>query len=134
MTAGRVLLVRFMDFTCDRGNTYIYRVRLEMKNPNFNYPIDELEQPDLATQATIFSVWSEPTAPTYVPQSYRYYTQRADNPQTVKVGMFYENEKAGTPVMANIEVRVGSRVGGKSDDDQWRPRCTQLLQANAAAS
>ncbi len=115
MTAGRVLLVRFMDFTCDRGNTYIYRVRLEMKNPNFNYPIDELEQPDLATQATIFSAWSEPTAPTYVPQSYRYYTQRADNPQTVKVGMFYENEKAGTPVMANIEVRVGSRVGGKSD-------------------
>jgi hypothetical protein len=69
----------------------------------------------LATQATIFSEWSEPTAPTYVPQSYRYYTQRADNPQSVKVGMYYENEKAGTPVMANLEVRVGTRVGGKSD-------------------
>lgn len=115
MTAGRVLLVRFMDFTCDRGNTYIYRVRLEMKNPNFKYPIDELEQPDLATQATIFSDWSEPTTPTYVPQSYRYYTQRADNPQSVKVGMYYENEKAGTPVMGNLEIRVGTRVGGKAD-------------------
>jgi hypothetical protein len=113
MATGRVLLVRFMDFTCDRGNTYIYRVRLEMKNPNFNYPVDQLEQPDLATQETIFSDWSEQTAPAYVPQSYRYYTQRADNPQSVKVGMFFENEKAGTPVMANIEVRVGSRIGGK---------------------
>ena len=115
MSTGRVLLVRFMDFTCDRGNTYIYRVRLEMKNPNFKYPVDELEQPDLNTQATIFSDWSEPTAAVFVPQSYRYYTQRADNPQSVKVGMYYENEKAGTPAMANLEVRVGSRIGGKSD-------------------
>ncbi len=115
MSTGRVLLVRFMDFTCDRGNTYIYRVRLEMKNPNFKYPVDQLEQPELNTQATIFSDWSEPTTPTFVPQSYRYYTQRADNPQSVKVGMYYENEKAGTPAMANLEVRVGSRIGGKSD-------------------
>ncbi len=115
MSTGRLLLVRFMDFTCDRGNTYIYRVRLEMKNPNFNYPVDQLEQPEHSTQATIFSEWSEPTPPAYVPQSYRYYTQRADDPQTVKVGMFYENEKAGTPAMANLVVRVGSRIGGKSD-------------------
>jgi len=115
MSTGRVLLVRFMDFTCDRGNTYIYRVRLEMKNPNFRYPVDQLEQPDLNTQATIFSDWSAPTAPVFVPQSYRYYTQRADNPQSVKVGMYFENEKAGTPAMANLEVRVGSRIGGKSD-------------------
>ena len=115
MSTGRLLLVRFMDFTCDRGNTYIYRVRLEMKNPNFKFPVDELEQPDLNTQATIFSEWSEPTAPVFVPQSYRYYTQRADNPQSVKVGMYFENEKAGTPAMANLEVRVGSRIGGKSD-------------------
>ena len=113
MSTGRVLLVRFMDFTCDRGNSYIYRVRLIMNNPNFNYPVDELEQPDLATQEKIFSDWSEPTAPAYVPQSYRYYAQRADNLQSVKIGMFYENEKAGTPVMANLEVRVGSRIGGK---------------------
>ncbi|MEZ6032492.1 MAG: hypothetical protein R3C17_05340 [Planctomycetaceae bacterium] len=114
MATGRVLLVRFMDLTCDRGNTYIYRVRLEMKNPNFGYPVDELEQPELATQETIFSDWSPATAPTYVPQSYRYYTRSVDNPQWVKIGMFYENEKAGTPVMANLDVRVGSRIGGKT--------------------
>lgn len=115
MSTGRVLLVRFMDFTCDRGNTYIYRVRLEMKNPNFRFPVDQLEQPDLSTEATIFSAWSASTAPTFVPQSYRYYTQKADNPQSVKIGMYFENEKAGTPTMANLEVRVGSRIGGKSD-------------------
>lgn len=114
MATGRVLLVRFMDLTCDRGNTYIYRVRLEMKNPNFGYPVDELEQPELATQETIFSDWSAATTPTYVPQSYRYYTKSVDNSQWVKIGMFYENEKAGTPVMANLDVRVGSRIGGKT--------------------
>jgi len=113
MATGRLLLVRFMDFTCDRGNSYIYRVRLEMRNPNFNFPIDELEQPDLATQPTLFSDWSESTPVVYVPQSYRYYAQSAVNPEVVKVGMYYENEKAGTPVMANLDVRVGSRIGGK---------------------
>jgi hypothetical protein len=76
--------------------------------------VDALEQPDLATQEWIYSDWSDPTPPAYVPQSYRYYTQRADNPQSVKIGRFYENEQAGTPVMANLEVRVGSRIGGKS--------------------
>ena len=115
MSTGRVLLVRFMDFTCDRGNTYVYRVRLEMKNPNFKYPVDQLEQPELNTLPTILSEWSEPTPPAFVPQSYRYYTLRADDPQSVKVGMYYENEKAGTPTMANLEVRVGSRIGGQSD-------------------
>ena len=28
LVSGRLLLVRFMDFTCDRGNAYQYRVRL----------------------------------------------------------------------------------------------------------
>ena len=114
MSTGRVLLVRFMDFTCARGNSYIYRVRLIMKNPNFNYPVDALEQPDLATQEFIYSDWSDATIPAYVPQSYRYYTQRTDNPQSVKIGMFYENEPTATPVMANLDVRVGSRIGGKT--------------------
>jgi hypothetical protein len=58
LVANRLLLVRFMDFTCDQGNSYRYRVRLEMRNPTFNMPVDELEQPELASQKTIFSGWS----------------------------------------------------------------------------
>ncbi|MCA9083882.1 MAG: hypothetical protein KDA81_07490, partial [Planctomycetaceae bacterium] len=41
----RLLLVRFMDFTVERGMNYQYRVRVQMKNPNYNHPLDELEDP-----------------------------------------------------------------------------------------
>lgn len=117
LVANRLLLVRFMDFTCDRGNSYQYRVRLEMRNPNFNVPIDELEQPELATQRTIFSEWSEATVPVFVPGGYRYYTQKVESkPRTdelAHLNMFYQVDTAGTPVMANLRVPVGVRIGGK---------------------
>ena len=117
LVANRLLLVRFMDFTCDRGNSYQYRVRLEMRNPNFNVPIDELEQPELATQRTIFSAWSEPTTPIFVPGGYRYYTQKVESkPRTdelAHLNMYYQVDTAGTPVMANLRVPVGVRIGGK---------------------
>ena len=117
LVANRLLLVRFMDFTCDRGNAYQYRVRLEMRNPNFNMPVDELEQPELAAQPTIFSDWSEPTKPVFVPDAYRYYTQKVEGKpradELALLAMYYEHETAGTPVMTNLRVPVGARIGGK---------------------
>ncbi len=117
LVANRLLLVRFMDFTCDRGNAYQYRVRLEMRNPNFNKPVDELELPELATQRTIFSSWSEPTQPVFIPSSYRYYTQKVESKpradEMAHLNMFYQHETAGTPVMAPLRVPVGVRIGGK---------------------
>lgn len=117
LVANRLLLVRFMDFTCDRGNAYQYRVRLEMRNPNFNVPVDELEQPELASQRTVFSDWSAPTAPVFVPGAYRYYTQKVESKprseELAHLSMLYQHETAGTPVMASLRVPVGVRIGGK---------------------
>lgn len=121
LVANRLLLVRFMDFTCDQGNSYRYRVRLEMRNPTFNMPVDELEQPELASQKTIFSGWSEPTDPVFVPGAYRYYTQKVDSrprvDEVAQLSMFYQHETAGTPVMATLRVPVGVRIGGKQSLD-----------------
>ena len=121
LVANRLLLVRFMDFTCDQGNSYRYRVRLEMRNPTFNMPVDELEQPELASQKTIFSGWSEPTEPVFVPGSYRYYTQKVDSrprvDEVAQLSMYYQHETAGTPVMASLRVPVGVRIGGKQSLD-----------------
>lgn len=121
LVANRLLLVRFMDFTCDQGNSYRYRVRLEMRNPTFNMPVDELEQPELASQKSIFSGWSEPTEPVYVPGAYRYYTQKVDSrprvDEVAQLSMFYQHETAGTPVMASLRVPVGVRIGGKQSID-----------------
>ncbi|MFN9721541.1 MAG: hypothetical protein ACK58L_22820, partial [Planctomycetota bacterium] len=118
MAAQRLLLVRFMDFSCDRGTTYQYRVRLEMRNPNFDRPIDLLEEPEQADLPTIFSEWSEPSAAVYVPHGYRYYPQKVALGETANFTMYYENESAGTPALApSIQVPIGTRIGGKTNVD-----------------
>ena len=117
MAAGRLMLVRFMDFTCDRGTSYRYRVRLEMANPLFNLPIDSLAEPEMASQRTLFSEWSEPTPPTFVPSGYRYYPDKVESRARAEeyagMSMYYEHETAGTPLMATVRVPSGSRIGGK---------------------
>ncbi len=117
LAGGRLLLVRFMDFTCDRGTAYRYRVRLEMKNPNFNKPIDELVDPETAKNKTVFSPWSDPTEPVFVPDAYRYFPEKAESrpraDEYATMAMYYEHETAGTPVMAPVRVPVGTRIGGK---------------------
>lgn len=121
MVAGRLLLVRFMDFTCDRGAAYRYRVRLEMRNPNFSRPIDELVDPETASQKTVFSEWSEPTEPVYVPNGYRYYADKVESrpraDEYAALSMYYEHETAGTPIMATVRVPAGTRIGGKQAVD-----------------
>jgi hypothetical protein len=118
---NRLLLVRFMDFTVERGKQYQYRVRLEARNPNFNIPVDQLEQPELASQPTIMSEWSEPSPPVYVPMEYRYYVNKVEGRPKVteyaELAMYYENVDAGTPVMADLRVPVGIRIGGEKDID-----------------
>lgn len=121
MVAGRLLLVRFMDFTCDRGTAYRYRVRLEMRNPNFNRPIDELVDPETASQKTVFSEWSEQTEPVFVPNGYRYYVDKVESrpraDEYAALSLYYEHETAGTPVMSTIRVPVGTRIGGRQSVD-----------------
>ena len=117
--ADRLLLVRFMDFTVERGQQYIYRVRLELNNPNFNMPVDQLEQPELATQKTIMSDWSVPTAPVFVPNEYRYYVKKAStsSDEKAELSMYYEIPDKGTPVMADFSVPLGIRIGAEKDID-----------------
>jgi hypothetical protein len=121
MAGGRLLLVRFMDFTCDRGAAYRYRVRLEMRNPHFNRPIDELVDPETATQKTVFSAWTDPTEPVFVPSGYRYYPEKVDSrpraSEMATLSVYYEHETAGTPTMSLMKIPVGSRIGGKQQID-----------------
>lgn len=52
-------LFRFIDFTVKPGRWYRYRVRLELRNPNFGKPTDD---PFLAVGQTRWSPWSRPSA------------------------------------------------------------------------
>jgi hypothetical protein len=116
----RLLLVRFFDFTGDRGTTYRYRVRLEMYNPNYQWPIDELETPQLASNETLFSDWSDATDAATVPMRYRNYVEKVKVrgvQRRVDVGVYYESNGV-LPVMETISVDVGMPIGGQKRTDR----------------
>ncbi|MEZ6130706.1 MAG: hypothetical protein R3C59_18625 [Planctomycetaceae bacterium] len=113
----RLLLVRFMDFTVERGYAYQYRVRLEMKNPNYNHPLDELEDPSLGTEATLVSDWSEPTPATTVPKAHHLYVTdveaRPGRQEAVDVTIYTDTTETGLPVMGQVKVYAGMPIAGR---------------------
>jgi len=119
----RLLLVRFMDFTADRGMTYRYRVRLEMFNPNFGQLVDTLESPEIASKQSLVSDWSEVTEPVTVPMRYRNYARSVKrSPSELKsmrvdVGVYYEGDGI-LPVIGSAEVDMGLPIGGKTTTER----------------
>lgn len=113
----RLLLVRFMDFTVERGFGYQYRVRLEMKNPNYGKPLDELADPALGLEPTLFSDWSQPTPPTLVPTPHRTYLTdvdgRAGRSEEVSVMVYTDTTDTGLPVLGELKsVLMGLPIAG----------------------
>lgn len=116
----RLLLVRFMDFTVERGFAYQYRVRLEMKNPNFNVSIDELADPSLGAEPTLFSDWSDSTPETFVTLPHRTYLTDVDGrkgePEKASLSIFTDTTETGTPVMGDLRsVLMGLPIAGSQN-------------------
>lgn len=112
----RLLLVRFMDFTIERGRRYQYRVRLEMKNPNYNHPLDELVDPGLSIEPTLFSDWSEATPEVFVPLPHRVYVTGVDGrpgtSEKVSVSVYSDSAETGMPVMGDVRALMGLPLSG----------------------
>ena len=116
----RLLLVRFIDFTAERGFAYRYRVRLEMYNPNFQQLPDDLVSPEIGDQETIVSDWSEPTPASYVPMRYRNYARKVklrNGQHVVDFGVYYE-EDGVLPVMGTVSVEVGMPIAGQHSEER----------------
>ncbi|MEQ9411864.1 MAG: hypothetical protein RIK87_29385 [Fuerstiella sp.] len=115
----RLLLVRFMDFTVERGYAYQYRVRLEMKNPNYNHPLDELEDPGLSVEPTLFSDWSPPTPDVFVSLPHRTYLTKVDGregrPEEVTVSVYTDTTETGLPVIGTVNAMMGLPVAGRQN-------------------
>ena len=45
---SKYLLFRYFDFTVTPGNSYRYRVRLVLRNPNYKRPVEELVDASVA--------------------------------------------------------------------------------------
>ncbi|MFY9253103.1 MAG: hypothetical protein WAO83_06595, partial [Fuerstiella sp.] len=112
----RLLLVRLIDFTVERGYSYQYRVRVEMRNPNYRHPLDELEDPAIGSEPTLVSEWSEPTPETYVPVAHRLYLTEVDarlgSRERVDVTVYTDTTETGMPVMGDVRVNMGLPISG----------------------
>lgn len=60
-------LVRVFDFTVEPGKQYRYKFQLMMRNPNFQIPARNLEDPKLASEAWLTTAWSEASNTVAVP-------------------------------------------------------------------
>lgn len=113
----RLLLVRFMDFTVQRGYDYKYRVRLEMTNPNFRHPLDELEDPAIGAEPSLLSDWSQPSPAVHIPVAHHAYLAgveaRNGNPEKANISIYTDTTKTGMPLMGDIKVLMGLPIAGK---------------------
>ncbi|MCH2200955.1 MAG: hypothetical protein MK102_03220 [Fuerstiella sp.] len=112
----RLYLVRFIDFTANRGIKYRYRVRLNMYNPNFQELADDLVSPETAQEEIIESAWSEPTSEVMVPMKYSNFARkvkasRKTGQHSVDFNVYYKDDGV-LPVMGSVTVDVGMPIAG----------------------
>ncbi len=123
--SGSLLLFRYLDFSIEPGRQYRYRVQVEIENPNYGVPLDQLEDPSLGERMTLRTDWSEPSPPLAVPYDYYYFVDSvSEKPEgdEAEVNMYYWYYETGTTVAADggldirgsrpLKVEAGDFVGG----------------------
>ncbi len=124
--AGNLLLFRYFDFSVEPGNAYRYRVQFELMNPNYNRPVEQLENPESRDGATRLTPWSEPTEPVYIEEDADYFVAAVDegrgrNSPTANIDIYQWYADAGTFINKELKVGFGQFVGGKAKTDVLRP-------------
>jgi len=126
--AGHLLLFRFIDFAVEPGNAYIYRVRLVLRNPNFNRPLDELEDAESAKGPLRQTPWSNLSTPVVVRKDVEYYLTKV-NPRSLNASLniFQWSLDSGTEINSALDVQLGQFVGGKAKTDVVRPAASTFM-------
>jgi hypothetical protein len=116
--ARDLVLFRYLDFDVDPGATYRYRVRLEMRNPNYGQPLALAGgAPHVIEGAMRLTPWSEPTAPVVVEETTSSFLARIETPRTrpypeARMELFQYDLQTGTTVHEFLSVACGQIVGG----------------------
>jgi hypothetical protein len=125
--AGSLLLFRYLDFNVVPGRTYRYRVRLELRNPNYGQNIASAggvaQVVDGPTRPT---PWSEVTEPITVEDTVKYYISKIEPARVrlypeVRMNVFQYDQTLGTWVQQQLNVAYGQNVGGKAKAKQVDP-------------
>lgn len=76
--SGRLYLFRYFDFDVQPGMAYRYRLKLELKNPNFERPYEEVEDQTVTKGPYRETGWSNISNPTVVPDTTNYYLKSVE--------------------------------------------------------
>ncbi len=134
--AGELLLFRYLDFNVEPGHTYRYRVRLEIRNPNWNKPPAMVADPSVIEGETRRTPWSEPTPAATVPESVNYFLTRVDPSRRLlpdaRLNIYQWDTELGTTVHQELPVPLGRPVGGKAEAEQFNPAKGKVEEADYA--
>jgi hypothetical protein len=125
--AGSLLLFRYLDFNVVPGRTYRYRVRLELRNPNYRQNIASAGGvAQVVDGETRLTPWSEVAGPITVDDTVKYYVSRVEPARVrlfpeVRMNVFQYDQALGTTVQQYVNVAYGQNVGGKAKAEQIDP-------------
>lgn len=119
---GQLLLFRYFDFDVLPGYAYRYRVRLVLRNPNYERPVTEVVDPSVAEGMDRVTPYSNTSNVAVLPMSPRYFLRDVDrhplagegrHKTVATVSMFEMHKEFGTRVTSTLELKaLGQFIGG----------------------
>jgi len=138
--SGQVLLFRYLDFDVVPGNAYRYRVRLVLRNPNYEKPPSMLHESAvaLADREALTTPWSKPSGvwnvrrqavvpgSAVIRRSVRYFLtrvlpERRSTPGMADFNVYQWFPSAGTDVNGKIKAQFGQFISTELDTLVLRP-------------
>lgn len=122
----RQLLFRYLDFDVEPGETYRYRVRLEVRNPNFRKSLAAASTAGVVAGATRWTPYSEPTLPVAVEPLTTYFLTGLE-PARLRPGVaarmhvYQYDQNAGSTVDHVLPVALGQVIGGTARTTRANP-------------
>ena len=116
--SGRLYLFRFFDFDVEPGMAYRYRVKLQLRNPNFERPYEEVENESVNAGAYRDTSYSNISNPTVVPETVQYFLKDIDRDSKKRtvaaIDMFEWHTDLGTMLTDTLKsLNIGSFIAEK---------------------
>ena len=122
--SGRLYLFRYFDFDVKPGMAYRYKLKLELKNPNFERPFEEVDNPDFTRGPYRETAWSNISNPTVVPETTRYFLkdverdpvrdEKHSKKPVANIAMFERHSTMGTLLHDTLRIlSVGQFISEK---------------------
>ena len=116
-----LMLFRFLDFRVVPGNAYRYRVRLKLRNPNFDRDPGELQDFASREGKYRFTPWSEVSTPALIEDENEVYVAKVDERRGVSMDAFQWMSESGTYVHGPFEgLQRGERIASWTREVQAR--------------